>query len=59
LIFSADANHNKQEDKIRVAEEELDKILHAKEPDFQAPFGHQSMWDTFILEPALESQNEA
>jgi len=46
------------EDKIRVAEEELDKILYARELDFQAPLGHQSVWDTFILDSALEGQNE-
>jgi hypothetical protein len=58
LIFSAEADNNKQEDKIKVAEEELDKILHTKEPEFHAHPGHQLMWDAFILDPALEGQSE-
>jgi len=58
LIFSTEADHNKQEDKIKEAEEELDKILHAKEPEFQASCDHQDIWSAFMVDAPLEGQNE-
>jgi hypothetical protein len=58
LVYSTEADHDKQEGKIKVAEEELGKIVPAKELEFQAPPGHELMWNNFILDRSFDGQNE-